>query len=180
MNMQKSKPPKNAKLVQARTKKLWTQEQAAKKSDVSLTTYQRWELGQQRPGLVNLERLCQAFDKTPEELGYGYLTIADTTPPPSPEETNNDAQNVSSSAQGQPTPSPTSSTNDLEQTHEQLIALAKALFKNHPLRINKFQDVQHTLHVFCDSQIDKDTITSIKREFRHQSNGWVIGIERQF
>src|SRR5690242_12065123 len=72
----------NHKLRQARLKKLWTLQAAAKAAQVSFTTFLRWEHAQQEPSLVNLERLCQTFNTTPEQLGYGHLVGYDDSASP--------------------------------------------------------------------------------------------------
>jgi DNA-binding XRE family transcriptional regulator len=61
----------NQKLRTARLKKHWSMEQAARAIGVSKTTYLRWELGEQRPHETSLEMLCNAFNMSDEELGYG-------------------------------------------------------------------------------------------------------------
>ena len=62
----------NKKLRQARRKKyMWTMEEAAEKIGVSLVTYSRWELGVQYPHLRTLKTICEVFQMTADELGFG-------------------------------------------------------------------------------------------------------------
>lgn len=63
----------NHKLRQARLRRYWTMKQAAVRIGVSFQTYIRWELGTQVPHLSSLELLCEAFNMTPEELGFDDL-----------------------------------------------------------------------------------------------------------
>lgn len=57
-------------LREARLARFWTQEKASEYAQVSRITYVRWELGQAHPRLYNLGLLCQAFQMSPEELGF--------------------------------------------------------------------------------------------------------------
>ncbi len=66
----------NENLRQARKKHLWTLQQAAIRAGVSFQTYIRWEHGTQKPHLSTLATLCNAFDMTAEELGFGELVGA--------------------------------------------------------------------------------------------------------
>ncbi|GCF06869.1 helix-turn-helix transcriptional regulator [Dictyobacter arantiisoli] len=60
----------NTKLRAARIQKRWSQERASEYAEVSERTYLRWEQGTQQPRLSSLDLLCQAFQATPEELGF--------------------------------------------------------------------------------------------------------------
>jgi transcriptional regulator with XRE-family HTH domain/tetratricopeptide (TPR) repeat protein len=63
----------NRLLYTARRQKHWSQKQAAKACDVDLQTYFRWEHGGQQPHGYNLDRLCEVFGRSMEELGYAQL-----------------------------------------------------------------------------------------------------------
>src|SRR6266516_3068465 len=63
----------NELLTAARLEKCWTLAMAAEKANVSIEAYSRWEYGTQAPRLSSLQLLCDAFGKTAEELGFGFL-----------------------------------------------------------------------------------------------------------
>lgn len=63
----------NSQLRQARLKRTWTMKQTAVRVGVSFQTYLRWERGTQVPHLTSLTLLCEAFNMTPEELGFGDM-----------------------------------------------------------------------------------------------------------
>ncbi len=63
----------NDLLTAARLEKCWTLAMAAEKANVSIEAYSRWEYGTQIPRLSSLKLLCDAFGKTAEELGFGFL-----------------------------------------------------------------------------------------------------------
>lgn len=65
----------NQKLRAARLERCWTQAFAAEQVQVSIEAYSRWEYGEQHPRLSSLRLLCQAFGKSPQELGYERLTL---------------------------------------------------------------------------------------------------------
>ncbi len=56
---------------------------AAERTNASFEAYQRWEYGLQEPRLDSLKMLCDAFGKSPDELGFGHLV---KTPQQEPEE----------------------------------------------------------------------------------------------
>lgn len=62
---------RNEKLEAARLQRRWSVEVASAKAGVSVNTFNRWERGLQVPQLDTLDRLCNAFNMTPEELGFG-------------------------------------------------------------------------------------------------------------
>src|SRR6266704_1058116 len=62
---------RNEKLEAARLQKRWSVEVASAKAGISVNTFNRWERGLQIPQLDTLDRLCNAFNMTPEELGFG-------------------------------------------------------------------------------------------------------------
>ncbi len=66
-------PVLNELLREARLEKCWTLAMAAEKANVSIEAYSRWEYGTQVPRLSSLKLLCDAFGKTAEELGFGFL-----------------------------------------------------------------------------------------------------------
>jgi transcriptional regulator with XRE-family HTH domain len=55
-------------LAQARQKKCWTLEEAAKELHVSMATVERWEKGLVRPQGYNMRRICEVYDLPPEIL----------------------------------------------------------------------------------------------------------------
>jgi transcriptional regulator with XRE-family HTH domain/tetratricopeptide (TPR) repeat protein len=63
----------NEKLRQARQQKRWSQAVAAEEVGVSELTYSRWENGTQKPYLKTLDDLCNAFEMSPADLGFGNL-----------------------------------------------------------------------------------------------------------
>lgn len=63
----------NEKLHAARKEKRWTMAVAAERAGVSWLTYSRWENGVQRPYLSTLDQLCEAFGRTPQELGFSHV-----------------------------------------------------------------------------------------------------------
>jgi len=178
--MEKNKTPKkqiNNKLRQTRLKKLWTLQKAADAVKVSYSTFIRWEKNIQQPSLVNLESLCQTFNKTEEELGYGHLTTSDDASSQIPPNGDNVTDLLTRDAI---IPTPTPSVESVEPSHQRLVALAVELFPNEfPPRVNRFQTTQNTLHVFCHPQLGKSVTASIKTEFRRRSGGWHLGIERK-
>jgi transcriptional regulator with XRE-family HTH domain/tetratricopeptide (TPR) repeat protein len=60
----------NQKLRTARILKCWSMERASEMVGVSKSTYLRWETGHQKPHPTTLDLLCQAFEMSPEELGF--------------------------------------------------------------------------------------------------------------
>ncbi len=60
----------NVKLYTARMQKLWTVEEAAEAAQIHPLSYRRWESGKQKPHVSSLRLLCEAFNKTPAELGF--------------------------------------------------------------------------------------------------------------
>lgn len=73
-----------SQLAQARKKKHWTLKQAANTVGVSINTFNRWELGEQRPYRHNLDQLCKIFNASLEELGFGSEAIDAAPLPPHP------------------------------------------------------------------------------------------------
>lgn len=66
----KSRSQRNQLLRQARQKRCWSQAELAEQVGVSNETVSRWENGVSKPQPYQLKKLCEVFDKTPEELGY--------------------------------------------------------------------------------------------------------------
>lgn len=62
----------NQQLRAARKQKHWSQAQAADKCGVDLQTFFRWEHEGQEPRGYNLDRLCEVFCASMEELGYAH------------------------------------------------------------------------------------------------------------
>lgn len=60
----------NQKLKAARERKRWSIEKVAEEVGVSWLTYSRWEHGQAKPHLHNLDELCRVFKLEPEDLGF--------------------------------------------------------------------------------------------------------------
>jgi transcriptional regulator with XRE-family HTH domain len=70
----------NEKLRRARLQKRWSQAVAAEKVGVSELTYSRWENGTQKPYPKTLDDLCNTFEMSPADLGFGDLAgIPDPT-----------------------------------------------------------------------------------------------------
>ncbi len=72
-------------LAQARSRKGWTLDQAAKAVGTSAVTFSRWEKGNQKPYGYNLEKLCSVFHLSSEALGLGedhtnFLTLSPSHP----------------------------------------------------------------------------------------------------
>jgi transcriptional regulator with XRE-family HTH domain/tetratricopeptide (TPR) repeat protein len=59
------------KLIQARKRKHWTQQQAAVRSEVDAKTYYLWEKGMTQPRLYNIQKLCEVYGRSEAELGLG-------------------------------------------------------------------------------------------------------------
>ena len=66
----------NKKLETARLQRRWSVEVASAKVGISVNTFNRWERGLQIPQLDTLDRLCNAFNMTPEELGFGDAIVS--------------------------------------------------------------------------------------------------------
>jgi transcriptional regulator with XRE-family HTH domain/tetratricopeptide (TPR) repeat protein len=75
----------NENLEQARRERQLTLQQAADKVGVHLSTFYSWRSGKHKPHLSSLQMLCQAFDATPEELGYADLVHLPSCQPHEPE-----------------------------------------------------------------------------------------------
>ncbi|HEU5229296.1 MAG TPA: helix-turn-helix transcriptional regulator [Ktedonobacteraceae bacterium] len=58
-----------ARLSQARHKKFWTLEEAAERIGVDPASLSRWEKGKSFPQPVNVQRLCNAYGMTAQQLG---------------------------------------------------------------------------------------------------------------
>lgn len=56
-------------LVEARRRKGWSQEDLAEKLEVRRSTVSEWERGVTSPYPTHIQRLCEVFSMTPEELG---------------------------------------------------------------------------------------------------------------
>jgi transcriptional regulator with XRE-family HTH domain len=67
---------RNEKLEAARLQRRWSVDVASAKVGVSVNTFNRWERGLQIPQLDTLDRLCNAFNMTPEELGFGDAIVS--------------------------------------------------------------------------------------------------------
>jgi len=73
-----------ARLSQARHKKLWTLEEAAERIGVDPASLSRWEKGKSSPPPVNVQRLCNAYGMTAQQLGLEDETLSgygQNTPP---------------------------------------------------------------------------------------------------
>src|SRR6266496_340590 len=62
----------NELLETARMRKRWSVAVASEKVGVSVNTFNRWERGLQIPQLSTLDQVCNAFDMSPEDLGFGH------------------------------------------------------------------------------------------------------------
>ncbi|HLG63377.1 MAG TPA: helix-turn-helix transcriptional regulator [Ktedonosporobacter sp.] len=58
-----------ARLSQARHKKFWTLEEAAERIGVDPASLSRWEKGKSFPQPINIQRLCNAYGMTVQQLG---------------------------------------------------------------------------------------------------------------
>jgi transcriptional regulator with XRE-family HTH domain len=68
------------KLIAARERLHWTQQQAAMKLGVGVNSLIRWERGHVRPFGYNIQRLCEVYQATPSQLGLEDEAWADETP----------------------------------------------------------------------------------------------------
>lgn len=64
----------NERLRQAQIDRRWPIDYAARRIGVGRTTYTRWELGMQVPHDSSLMLACQAFNRSPEQLGFEKTT----------------------------------------------------------------------------------------------------------
>ncbi|MGB8347620.1 MAG: helix-turn-helix transcriptional regulator [Ktedonobacteraceae bacterium] len=70
---------KREKLMTARSRKGWTQEEAAERLGVSAVTVCRWEQGETTPFPYNLGKLCEIYDMTAAQLGLDEGEAASET-----------------------------------------------------------------------------------------------------
>lgn len=72
-----------ARLSEARHKRYWSLEKAAEHLHINKATLQRWEKGKSMPQAINLQRLCEVYEKTAWELGLveEENVVAQHTPP---------------------------------------------------------------------------------------------------
>ncbi|HEY1349230.1 MAG TPA: helix-turn-helix domain-containing protein [Ktedonobacteraceae bacterium] len=63
----------NEKLRRARLEKRWSVTTASQRVGVSTNTFSRWEQGLQIPQLATLNQLMEAFERSAEELGFGFV-----------------------------------------------------------------------------------------------------------
>jgi DNA-binding XRE family transcriptional regulator len=70
----------NQKLLRARRKRFWTQEEASAKVNVAVGTYRRWEQGTQLPHTSTLALLCQTFELPTADLGFPDELFQPVTP----------------------------------------------------------------------------------------------------
>jgi transcriptional regulator with XRE-family HTH domain len=68
----------NEKLRSTRKFKRWSMQVASERVGVDRVTYSRWERGEQDPHPSTLDLLCQAFEMSPEDLGFGHLVATDS------------------------------------------------------------------------------------------------------
>lgn len=73
----------NKRLREQRELRGWTQEDLAEKVEVSPVTVSRWESGI-LPGLDHRRKLCEVFEKSPQELGFMREEIDEEGNVPSP------------------------------------------------------------------------------------------------
>lgn len=160
----------NTALRQARLSKLWTIEQAAERVGVSKSTYLRWENSVQLPHLSSLARLCDVFNTTPEQLGYGNLTRSDRARSSQPQEEQSPQDNKQEGKTWQE-----------EEPSQALFRVVKSLLPTpfHPsLHLMKTQLSQKTLHVSCDVRLDNTVLRETKYRFREMT-GWTLGIQME-
>ena len=65
-------------LVEARLKKLWSQEEAAEAIGIDHNTLYRWEAGKATPRGYNRRQLCEVYGMSAEELGFEQKRQADS------------------------------------------------------------------------------------------------------
>ena len=58
-------------LEAARQKRHWSLEEAAQRIGIDRATLWRWEKGLAKPRAVNLRQLCETYEMSPQELGFG-------------------------------------------------------------------------------------------------------------
>ena len=68
------------KLIAARERMHWTQQQAALKLNVGVNSVIRWERGHVKPFGCNIQRLCEVYQATPSQLGLNDEPRADEMP----------------------------------------------------------------------------------------------------
>ncbi len=66
----------NDALRREREARNWLQRDVAKQLCINERTYRRWERENQYPRLTSIKKLCDLFEKKPEELGF-YLYTPD-------------------------------------------------------------------------------------------------------
>ena len=69
MSGQVQRSPLNVSLRELRKQRGWTQAEVAEALGVTDLTVRRWELGQTTPSVYHVKKLCDLFEKSPEELG---------------------------------------------------------------------------------------------------------------
>jgi transcriptional regulator with XRE-family HTH domain len=69
MSGQAQRSPLNTSLRELRKQRGWTQAEVAEALGVTDLTVRRWELGQTIPSAYHMKKLCDLFEKSPEELG---------------------------------------------------------------------------------------------------------------
>lgn len=63
----------NFKLIDHRKQRRWTQMDVAEALGVIDLTVRRWEQGQHKPSKYYVKKLCDLFEKTPEDLGFTHF-----------------------------------------------------------------------------------------------------------
>lgn len=63
--------PKQFKLKALRVNEGWSQSKASKKFGVSLSTYQAWERGERFPKQPQIEKICQAYQCSYDNIFFG-------------------------------------------------------------------------------------------------------------
>jgi tetratricopeptide (TPR) repeat protein/DNA-binding XRE family transcriptional regulator len=121
---------RNEKLHQARLDRYWTIDEAAKRIQVSRTTYIRWEKGEQSPHGTTLALACDAFKMSAEQLGFrtSISAIATTSmTQPTPMHLVGNASNALTMLEERDQQIPISNQNLYTFADEQLIAFATLL-----------------------------------------------------
>lgn len=62
-------------LAQARHKKCWRLEDAARRIGVDINTLHKWEHGKAIPRAYNLQRICEVYECSAESLGFGEMQM---------------------------------------------------------------------------------------------------------
>lgn len=69
------------RLIEARKQRMWSQQELADTLGTTQNTVSRWELGKTTPSPYFTKKMCEIFDKAPQELGlYSKAAISQPLP----------------------------------------------------------------------------------------------------